>query len=201
MKESKKSGKVIHTIIRLTLLVLCGAILGVNIYMANASKLVGNKLPTPFGYGAAVVLSGSMEPEFSKGDLIIVKEDTQYAERDIVVFQSIDSLIVHRIIEIDGETVTTQGDANDTADEPINVSLIKGKVLFHIPYVGNVVSFLKTPVGTVLVLIAAIALVEIPRRREKAADDAEKQKILDEIKRLKEEQEKELRENKEEKND
>lgn len=201
MKESKKSGKVIRTIIRLTLLVLCGAILGVNIYMANASKLVGNKLPTPFGYGAAVVLSGSMEPEFSKGDLIIVKEDTQYAERDIVVFQSIDSLIVHRIIEIDGETVTTQGDANDTADEPINVSLIKGKVLFHIPYAGNVVSFLKTPVGTVLVLIAAIALVEIPRRREKAADDAEKQKILDEIKRLKEEQEKELRENKEEKND
>ena len=183
----KKNKKKFPPVLRLILLVICGAVLGVNVYLANAKSLVGNQMPMPFGYGASVVLSGSMEPEFSKGDLIIVGEADSYQERDIVVFQDGASLDVHRIIEIDGEKIITQGDANNVPDEPIESSVIKGKVLFHIDKLGTIVSFFKTPVGTVLIIAAAIALVEIPRRREKDADDAEKQKILEEIKRLREE--------------
>lgn len=183
----KKNKKKFPPVLRLILLVICGAVLGVNVYLANAKSLVGNQMPMPFGYGASVVLSGSMEPEFSKGDLIIVGEADSYQKRDIVVFQDGHSLVVHRIIEIDGEKIITQGDANNAADEPIEASAIKGKVLFHIDKLGSIVSFFKTPVGTVLLIVAAIALVEIPRRREKEADDEEKQKILEEIKRLREE--------------
>lgn len=183
----KKNKKKFPPVLRLILLVICGAVLGVNVYLANAKSLVGNQMPMPFGYGASVVLSGSMEPEFSKGDLIIVGEADSYQEHDIVVFQDGASLVVHRIIEIDGEKIITQGDANNVPDEPIESSAIKGKVLFHIDKLGTIVSFFKTPVGTVLIIAAAIALVEIPRRREKDADDAEKQKILEEIKRLREE--------------
>jgi len=183
----KKNKKKFPPVLRLILLVICGAVLGVNVYLANAKSLVGNQMPMPFGYGASVVLSGSMEPEFSKGDLIVVAESESYVLDDIVVFQDGASLVVHRIIEMDGDKVTTQGDANNVADEPIEISAIKGKVLFHIDKLGSVVSFFKTPVGTVLIIAAAIALVEIPRRREKDADDAEKQKILEEIKRLREE--------------
>ena len=183
----KKNKKKFPPVLRLILLVICGAVLGVNVYLANAKSLVGNQMPMPFGYGASVVLSGSMEPEFSKGDLIIVGEADSYQERDIVVFQDGASLVVHRIIEIDGEKIITQGDANNVPDEPIESSVIKGKVLFHIDKLGTIVSFFKTPVGTVLLIVAAIALVEIPRRREKEADDEEKQKILEEIKRLREE--------------
>lgn len=183
----KKNKKKFPPVLRLILLVICGAVLGVNVYLANAKSLVGNQMPMPFGYGASVVLSGSMEPEFSKGDLIIVGEADSYQKRDIVVFQDGASLVVHRIIEIDGEKIITQGDANNVPDEPIESSVIKGKVLFHIDKLGTIVSFFKTPVGTVLIIAAAIALVEIPRRREKDADDAEKQKILEEIKRLREE--------------
>ena len=189
MKKNNK--KKFPPALRLILLVICGAVLGVNVYLANANSLVGNKMPMPFGYGASVVLSGSMEPEFSKGDLIVVAESESYGIDDIVVFQDGASLVVHRIIEMDGDKVITQGDANNVADEPIEISAIKGKVLFHIDKLGSVVSFFKTPVGTVLIIGAAIALVEIPRRREKDADDAEKQKILLEIKRLREEQLKE----------
>lgn len=179
----------IKGVFRNVLLILCGAILGVNVYMANANSLVGNQLPMPFGYGAAVVLSGSMEPEFSKGDLIIVKESDSFAVNDIVVFQDASSLVVHRIIELDGETIVTKGDANNVSDEPINASAVKGKVLFWIPFVGNIVNIIKTPAGTVCIIAAAIALIEIPRRREKQKDDEERQKIIDEIKRLKGEQE------------
>ena len=127
----KKNKKKFPPVLRLILLVICGAVLGVNVYLANAKSLVGNQMPMPFGYGASVVLSGSMEPEFSKGDLIIVGEADSYQERDIVVFQDGASLVVHRIIEIDGEKIITQGDANNVPDEPIESSVIKGKVVFH----------------------------------------------------------------------
>ncbi|MBR6650127.1 MAG: signal peptidase I [Clostridia bacterium] len=183
----KKNKKKFPSALRLILLIICGAALGINVYLANAKSLVGNQMPMPFGYGASVVLSGSMEPEFSKGDLIVVAESDSYQKRDIVVFQDGASLVVHRIIDIDGDKIITQGDANATADEPIEASVIKGKVLFHIDNLGTVASFFKTPVGTVLLVVLAIALVEIPRRREKEADDEEKQKILEEIKRLREE--------------
>ena len=183
-----KIKKVLWSIVRIFLLVICGTILGVNVYSLNANRVVNNKLPMPFGYGAAVVLSGSMEPEFFKNDLIIVKEAEEYELRDIVVYQDGAMLVVHRIIRIDGEMVTTQGDANDGADEPIEVSLIKGKVVFCVPYVGVIIDFLKTPIGTFIIIALAILLVEIPRRREKRSDDEERTKIIEEIKKLKEEQ-------------
>ena len=185
MKQQTKPKSKSKTVVRLLLLALCGVILGMNVYFANAEGLVGNQLPTPFGYGAAVVLSGSMEPSYSKGDLIVIKETDDYGVNDVVVFQDGNSLVVHRIISIDGETITTKGDANNTADEPINVSAVKGKVLFWIPYAGSVVGFLKTPVGIICIIAAAIALIEIPRRNEKKKDNEERQKIIEEIERLK----------------
>ena len=90
--------KKLKNILRLVVLVILGAVIGVNAYLMNANNLVGNKLPMPFGYGAAVVLSGSMEPEFSKGDLIIVKETDDFDLNDIVVFESGNSLVVHRVV-------------------------------------------------------------------------------------------------------
>ena len=187
MKQYKKPKLKLKTMLRLLLLIICGLVLGVNVYLANANSLVGNQLPMPFGYGAAVVLSGSMEPELSAGDLIIVKKTENYKQNDIVVFQDEKSLVVHRIIEVDGETITTKGDANKAADEPISITDVKGKVLFWIPFAGNAVGFLKTPFGTICIIAVAIALIEIPHRNEKKKDDEEKQKILQEIERLKKE--------------
>lgn len=190
MRQAKKKTSKWKSVLRMILLIVCGAVVGVNVYLANANSLVGDQLPMPFGYGAAVVLSGSMEPEFSQGDLIVVKEADTYAANDIVVYQDGGSLVVHRIVGLNGETVTTKGDANSVVDAPVSLSAIKGKVLFWIPFAGRAVSFLKTPVGTIAVIAVAIALVEIPRRKEKERDDAERQEIIDEIRRLKDEQQK-----------
>lgn len=187
MKHISKPSSKIKSVVRQLLIIICGLIIGINVYFANANSLVGNKLPMPFGYGAAAVLSGSMEPEISKGDLIIVKEKEQYSKNDIVVFQDGNTLVVHRIINIDGEKVTTKGDANNVADESVDISRVKGKVLFWLPYVGRAVEFIKTPFGTLLIIALAFALVEIPRRNEKKKDDGERQKILEEIERLKKE--------------
>ena len=189
MKKISKWKVISKKTIRIILIILCGAVLGINVYLTNASRLMGDSLPMPFGYGAAVVLSGSMEPEMFKGDLIVVKGLETYREKDIVVYQSKSSLVVHRIISIDGDAVITQGDANNTPDDPISLSAIKGKVLFRVPYVGSVVNLIKTPIGTIGIIAIAILLIEIPRKNEKKKDDEEKQKILEEIARLKKERE------------
>ena len=182
-----KHSRIFKNLFRTLLLAVCGAVIGINVYLTNASRLLGEQLPMPFGFGAAVVLSGSMEPEFSTGDLIVVEKGDSYEVGDIVVFQDGGSLVVHRIVGMDGDAVTTRGDANNASDPPIELSAIKGRVIFHIDGLGNVVSFLKTPLGTLLVILAAIALVEIPRRREQQRDDEERQKIIDEINKLKNE--------------
>lgn len=174
-------------VLRLVVLIVCGTILGVNVYLANARNLVGNHLPMPFGYGAAVVLSGSMEPELSVGDLILVRESNDFKVNDVVVYQSGSSLVVHRVLELDENSVVTQGDANNVADDPVDISAVKGIVFFSIPGVGNVVNFLKTPVGILLTIILAIVLVEIPNRFEQKKDDDERQKLIDEINELKKE--------------
>ncbi len=187
----KNKKNIIKTVLRLIILAVCGSILGINVYLANASRLVGNQMPMPFGYGASIVLSGSMEPEFSKGDLIIVAEAESYKKNDVVVFNDGSSLVVHRIIEEGEDTVITQGDANSTADEPIERGAIKAKVLFHVDNLGTALGFFKTPIGIILTIGIAIALVELPRVKKREVDDKDKQLLLEEIKRLREEQLKE----------
>lgn len=195
MQESKEEKNNRHnsiatSIIRRVILVILGLIIGTNAYLANAKTLTGNQMPMPFGYGAAVVLSGSMEPVLSKGDLIIVKEKESYKVGDVVVFQSGKSLIVHRIIKIDDKKVITQGDANNVADPEFDTQFIKGKEVFRIPYIGVLVDIIKTPTGTIVILILAFWMVEYSFRKQKNEDSEKQEEIKAEIRRLKEEQEK-----------
>ncbi len=195
MQESKEEKNNRHnsiatSIIRRVILVILGLIIGTNAYLANAKTLTGNQMPMPFGYGAAVVLSGSMEPVLSKGDLIIVKEKESYKVGDVVVFQSGKSLIVHRIIKIDDKKVITQGDANNVADPEFDTQFIKGKEVFRIPYIGVLVDIIKTPTGTIVILIFAFWMVEYSFRKQKNEDSKKQEEIKAEIRRLKEEQEK-----------
>lgn len=175
-------------ILRWIALSLCALILGLTLYGANASKLLGQQMPMPFGYGAAVVLSGSMEPTIAIDELIIVRAQEDYTVGDIVVYQTGRTPIVHRIVSIDGEDVITRGDANNTNDDPIAFSRIKGKVILHIPYMGMVVRLLKTPPATILLIVIAVLLVELPYRKEKSKKNEELERIKEEIRRLKEQQ-------------
>lgn len=180
-------GSVCRRVMRLVVMVICGAIVGMNVYLVNANQLVGNQLPMPFGYGMAVVMSGSMRPALSIDDLIIVRKTEELSVDDIVVFQDVSSLVVHRIVDIEGDTIITKGDANNIADKPVEVSQVKGKVIYALPMAGKIVNFLETPIGIALVIVFAIVLLEIPRRNEIKKDDEERQKIIDEIERLRKE--------------
>ena len=195
MEEKQNKKKNVHrkALLRRIILAAVGIILGVNVYLANAKGIGGNQLPMPFGYGIANVLSGSMEPTFSKGALLLVKETSDVEPGDIVVYQSGQELIVHRVISLDKEMgiVITQGDANNVADEPFEISQIRGEVIGWVPFLGNIAAVLKTPAGILIILILAFLLTEASYRRQKDADDRELEDIKAEIRRLREEQQEE----------
>lgn len=171
------------TVFRYIVFSFIGIVLGLFVYTQNAKGLLNDKIPMPFGYGMSVVLSGSMESRLSVDDLVIIKATDNYKVNDIVLFQDGNSLVIHRIIEIDGDTVTTKGDANNVADEPINKSQIKGVLVYDIAGLGAVVNILKQPVSVFIILAAAFLLTEFSYRKEKDTDTEE----LDEIKKMIEE--------------
>ena len=185
-KEKKK--QVLKTVLRITLLVLAALVVGINVYLLNASRLAGDAVPMPFGIGLAVVLSGSMEPEISVGDLLMIYESKNYEVGDVVVYQSGRIAVTHRIVSISGDEVITRGDANNAEDEPITLERIKGKVVMIIPCVGYLVNIIKTPLGTFSIIALAVLLLERSFRVEKEKDDQQLKDIKAEIEKMKREQ-------------
>ena len=181
-----KNKKSFFLVIRIALYTVISVVLGLTVYSWNAKSLSGDMLPMPFNLGSAIVLSGSMEPELSVDDLIFIRGKDEYFVGDVVVFQDGYSLVVHRIISIDGEIVVTQGDANNVADSPIKITDIKGKVVMSIPFVGCIVSAIKSPVGIFCILGTAVALLVLSYRKEKDEETNKINKLKEEIRKLKE---------------
>lgn len=187
MKEKRAKKIRLVDVFRWITLVLCAAAVGFQVYALNARRLLGNQLPMPFGYGSAVVLSGSMEPALSVGDLIIVKETETLTENQIIVYEQESSLIVHRIVDISGNQIIAQGDANNTPDDPIDASLVKGEVVAVVPGAGMAVEAIRSPAGILVIVGLAAVLLELPHLRQKKKDEKELDQLKEEIRRLKEE--------------
>ena len=130
----------------------------------------------PFsGWRVDTVLSGSMEPQFSAGDIVITGpvDVNEINTGDIITFRSSPDgrLTTHRVASIEkGELLgfQTKGDANEGLDPfVVPETDIVGRVCFHVPYFGHVSHFVRTPIGFVLMsvfpgsIIAAEELVNI----------------------------------------
>ena len=157
-----------------------------------------------------VVVSGSMETQIHKGDLLFVmgrepeniKNGTIIdKDGDIIVFNAqglwpsapLDP-IVHRVIDKYqvGDTwyFRTKGDANSIPDAaPIPESRIIGVVIGGIPYIGWVKIFL-TESGLLiplLVIISALLIISIVRDIYKGDDDDQDEKNKEELENTEEE--------------
>jgi signal peptidase len=111
-----------------------------------------------------VVLSGSMQPTFHAGD-VIVTVDTPVRSlqvNDIITYQSPDNpkcLMTHRIIKIlhDTQVLTfqTKGDANEDPDRyVVSSEQVVGRMVFAIPYVGYVGQISHSFIGFLLLVLA-----------------------------------------------
>jgi len=179
----RKSNKK-NIILRNLLLVLISLLIGFGIYSWNAKSLTGDAMPMPLGFGIGMVMSGSMEPDLSIDDLIFVVPRDDYNVNDVVVFQDGYDLVVHEVIEKDGDMVVTKGKANNSDDGPLNIKYIKGKVVFSLPGFGAAVSVVRSPAVTGIILVLAILLlVRSYRKEDKEIADREN----DDLARIKEE--------------
>lgn len=128
------------------------------------ARLSGNPLPTVFGWGSAVVLSGSMEPELPVGALLVIHREKNYRVGEIVTYEDDSgSLVTHRLVALENGEAIARGDANNTSDAPFPASQIRGKVRAMLPGVGSTILWLKTPPGLCTILLAIALLILLPR--------------------------------------
>ena len=128
------------------------------------------------GLAFNVIVSGSMEPELSVNDIVFVQQQDDYYPDDIIVYID-ENLkpIAHRLIFIDDfNMATTKGDANNAVDESFNVSNIKGKVMFKIPFLGFFFNdYVKILIFLVVVVLLAVSFVDEYKCRKKDKETLE----------------------------
>lgn len=129
----------------------------------NAVFLMGSRL---VGYQCYTVISGSMEPEYSVGDLIYVKKVNlnDIKAGDVITFVLNEDLVVatHRVVEVDSanQRFYTKGDANEIADsEPVHFNNVIGVPRFSIPKLGYVSDFIQNPPGTYITIGVGAVLI------------------------------------------
>jgi signal peptidase I len=119
-----------------------------------------NFAPLPLGGMAAyVIINGnSMEPGFHLGDLVIVRPAQSYTVGDEVSYWDADlgRYVFHRIVGQDLERYILKGDHNPWIDSyhPTNAEVV-GKLWIHLPGIGKVIQWLRTPV--ILAVIAGVS--------------------------------------------
>lgn len=146
------------------LTILLFAVLFFNVYSFIARAATDNPYPLIFGYGTAVVLSGSMEEAISVNDLVVYRQQDSYEVGDIVSYNTGSSLVTHRIVELSETGFITKGDANNTPDSPILPEQIVGKVVLVVPGVGAAIEFAQSPLGMMILIGVLMLAVVLPSK-------------------------------------
>ena len=172
--------KILKTILK----IINGVILSVTILLAITiltARFMGIQLYT--------VLSGSMEPEYPTGSLIVVKEiePSELKEGDVITFRlNANTTATHRIVEIISEgnnlKFRTKGDANEEADgSPVSEEYVVGTPFLTFPEAGYTANKLQSPEGkkkiiTVFAVLMAYVFVTdffISDKKSKKKDASE----------------------------
>lgn len=121
-----------------------------------------------FGFDFAIVQTSSMTPTIKRYDFVFMTEARNIKVGDIIVFydDSHQNLIVHRVIEIEsteqGLNYYTKGDNNLYADNGYRTRQdIFAKYTFKIILLGQVITFLKTPMGITVLFLNFVTVVGI----------------------------------------
>jgi len=137
----------IQQILNITCIILAGLMLwkALMIYTNNRSPIV-------------VVLSGSMEPAFFRGDILFLIKTDQYIAGDIIVFQldGREIPIVHRLLNLhensnDDLKLLTKGDNNSVDDRGLYAEKqlwlernhVVGTAVGFLPHVGIITIWLN----------------------------------------------------------
>lgn len=148
---------------KITYTILCAIlmiILLVNIFSSLGSSFLGFRV---YRIG-----SGSMEPTLKVNSFVLIKKSDKYEIDDIVTYKKNNEYITHRIIEINNNEIIAKGDANNTADDPINKNTIVGKVIFNLNVINFINYLFNKPLTWILLfIIGLIITILIPDKKIK----------------------------------
>lgn len=158
--DTRKPESKMLTWIKFTALAVLIAIMVFLLAIGVTSLITGNE-PQVFGHRIMIVTSGSMEPTFLTGSIILVdvSDSQQHKVGDVVMFWTVEDpekSITHRIIEItveDGSRIyRTKGDNNAAPDQAIilDENIIGTYIEVTVPYLGYFFSFIKSRKGILL---------------------------------------------------
>lgn len=168
--SNRTAGHKALSVIGVVLCVLLVPILVVNLTLIIRSATNPNEVPSVLGRTPLIVLSGSMEPEISSGDLVICSnvDAANVAVGDVIAFidpaSSSSNVLTHRVVEVvnDGGSIQfkTQGDANNAADSSlVPAENLVGTFQASIPAAGNVAMFFQTVPGVILCVVVPIVIL------------------------------------------
>ena len=170
IKKNKKNPiKIIIDILTYILIIIVGLYLLFSIYNKFITK---NKTVLIGKYYIFQIATGSMEHELVPGDYIVVEKTKKCKEGDIITYLENGYYITHRINKIDGDLITTKGDANTALDNPISKDKIIGKYLFK----EKILTFLTKYKVLVIAILLALIILESAFKEDNKADDKNKSK-------------------------
>jgi signal peptidase len=145
--------------------------------------LMGSRL---VGLQVFNVISGSMEPTYSVGDLLYVKtvDPDSIKIGEPITFVLNEDLVVatHRVVQVDAQNrvFITKGDANSTEDAaPVHFNNLIGVPVFAIPLLGYVSAYIQNPPGMYVaialsvVLLATVFLPDLLDKKEEKKEEKE----------------------------
>lgn len=160
-----------------------------NILIVSVTSILNKTGRSMFGYRAYIITTNSMEPNISQGDIIIIKtvEEERLNVDDIITFRKNNSIITHRITDIEtdekgNKQFITKGDNNNIEDtEKVSYQEIEGKKIFKIPVLGKAIILLQDEVYIILIVIILLLIyLHVQSKEEKNRIRREKKKEEDE---------------------
>jgi signal peptidase len=128
-------------------------------------------VPLPFHARPLTVMSGSMEPTFSTGDVVVSRQVSPLKTHpgDVVSFRDPERgglLVTHRVRSMrrqgDKVVFVTKGDANNTSERwRVGTGDTIGRALFRLPALGRGLAFAHTRNGILLFVLIPLALMGV----------------------------------------
>ncbi len=205
-KAQKEKSSVLHKVLGVLGIVFCIIlipILIINVTLIIKSYTNQDEVPKIGGYCPLIILTGSMEPVISSGDLIVAHqiEPQDVKVGDIIAFFDPDgngtSVLTHRVTEVikDGDELSfrTKGDANNVEDRlAVKADKLIGIYETKFSGMGHVAMFMQTPAGLVICVIVPLVLLVgwdiIRRRRSDKRSQTDTDALLAELNALKAQQ-------------
>lgn len=113
------------------------------------------------GYHAYAVRTGSMEPAYPTGSVVVTAPvDEQPAPGAVVTFRTSGGLVTHRVVGSVPDGLETKGDANNAPDPwTVPQRNVVGQVVAGVPAAGYVLVFFQQPSGVPSLVLLALSIL------------------------------------------